>query len=46
MILKNKNMGFWCHTLLQNISTDLRYKPKGKIIDERGKRLAVNDKFI
>ena len=26
-------MGFWCHTLLQNIATDLRYKPEGEIVD-------------
>ena len=41
MILKNENMGFWCHTLLQNITTDLRYKPQGKILDKRKKVLLI-----
>jgi hypothetical protein len=32
LILKNENIGFWCHTLLHNITSDLRYRPAGKIV--------------
>lgn len=30
MLLKNEKEGYWCYTLLKNITSDIRYKPRGK----------------